>query len=105
MTMVCLGSLLTGKTARLPMLIPAVGPKSVSGTQVGPLGEVVRKFDVFQIPPEAPPTKTVLPDGSEGSTAIPPTRPAAVLPLIEAGPTGVHVLLASTLAGLVVKIR
>ena len=51
-----LGSLLRAKTAMLPMLTPAVGPKSVSGIQVGPLGLVVRKLVVFQTPPLAPPT-------------------------------------------------
>ena len=50
------GSPLRGKTAMLEMLIAALGPKLVSGTQVGPFGLVVRKSVVFQTPPEAPPT-------------------------------------------------
>ena len=40
----------------LAMLMAALGPKFVSGTQVGPLGLVVRKSVVFQTPPLAPPT-------------------------------------------------
>ena len=40
----------------LPMLMPEVGPKSVSGIQVGPVGLVVRKSVVFQMPPLAPAT-------------------------------------------------
>ncbi len=36
------------------MLTPEVGPKSVSGIQVGPLALVVRKLAVFQMPPLAP---------------------------------------------------
>src|SRR5438045_1238087 len=51
-----LGSLLRPKTARLPILMPKVGPKSVSGIYVGPVGAVVRKFVVFQTPPLAPAT-------------------------------------------------
>jgi hypothetical protein len=50
------GSLLRPKTAMPPMLIPEVGPKSVSGMYVGPPAAVVRKFVVYQMPPEAPPT-------------------------------------------------
>ena len=49
-----LGLLLRGKTAIPPMLTPEVGPKSVSGIQVGPAGLVVRKSVVFQMPPLAP---------------------------------------------------
>ena len=48
------GLLLRGKTAIPPMLTPEVGPKLVSGIQVGPLGLVVRKSVVFQMPPLAP---------------------------------------------------
>src|SRR4051794_34033523 len=70
-----LGSLLRPKTAMLPVLRLLPGPRSVSGIQVGPLPSVVRKLVVFQTPPEAPAVKTVLPDGSEGSTARPPMRP------------------------------
>src|SRR4051812_3621695 len=44
-----LGSLLRPKTAMEPMLRLKVGPRSVRGTQVGPLGSVVRKFRVFQM--------------------------------------------------------
>src|SRR5438552_15776649 len=77
------------KTARPPMLMPNVGPKSVSGTYVGPCGLVVRKFVVFQTPPLAPATYTVLPDGSDGSTVMPPMRPP---PLVAAGPTDVQAL-------------
>src|SRR5579871_3583799 len=51
----CLGSLFRGKMAMLPMWTAYVGPKSVSGIQVGPLVLLVRKFVVFQTPPaEAP---------------------------------------------------
>src|SRR4051812_37093013 len=57
------------------------------------------------MPPEAPPMKTVLPEGSEGSTAMPPMRPELPLPLFDAGPTEVQVVLASGLAGAVVKMR
>ena len=49
-----LGSLFRPKTAIEPMLSPEVGPKSVSGIQVGPFGLVVRKLVVFQTPPLAP---------------------------------------------------
>ena len=42
------------KTAIEPMLRALLGPKSVSGIQVGPFGSFVRKFDVFQTPPLAP---------------------------------------------------
>src|SRR4051794_25822194 len=55
------GSLLTPKTARPPMLLSAVGAKSVSGIQVGPPLFVVRKLVVFQTPPLAPAAYTVLP--------------------------------------------
>ena len=54
----------------LLMLMPEAGPKFVSGIYVGPLGLVVRKSVVFQIPPLAPATYTVLPEASDGSTAI-----------------------------------
>ena len=69
-------------------LMPEVGPKSVSGMYVGPLGLVVRKLVVFQMPPLAPVTYTVLPEVSDGSTAIALTWP--VEPVIAAGPTDVH---------------
>src|SRR4051812_14169926 len=89
------GSLLRGKMAIVPMLIELVGPKLVSGIQVGPLGLVVRKLVVFQMPPCAAPMKTVLPDGSEGSTASAVTSPAPekvpVLLPSPAGPTAVQV--------------
>src|SRR5436309_3291607 len=93
------------------MFIPNVGPKSVSGIHVGPADDVVRKFVVFQIPPDAAPRYTVLPDGSDGSTARPPTRPdtSAFSPApfapMPAGPTAVHVLLASGFVGFIVKMR
>ena len=51
-----LGLSFLGKMAMLPMLMAALGPKLVSGIQVGPLGLVVRKSVVFQTPPLAPPT-------------------------------------------------
>jgi len=47
---------LTGKMVMLLMLTAELGPKLVSGTQVGPLALVVRKSVVFQMPPLAPPT-------------------------------------------------
>src|SRR6516162_7272225 len=81
-----------------PMLMAVVGPKSVSGTQVGP-PLLVRKSVVFQTPPLAPAAKTVLPEGSEGSIARPVTRPAPPedeasappeLVPIAAGPTAVQ---------------
>ena len=50
------GSLFRGTTAIELMCRPNVGPKSVSGTYVGPSGSVVRKSVVFQMPPEAAPT-------------------------------------------------
>src|SRR5271166_3360439 len=49
-----LGLSFLGKTAIPPMLTPEVGPKSVSGIQVGPAALVVRKSVVFQMPPLAP---------------------------------------------------
>src|SRR5262245_25326789 len=82
-----------------PMLMPLVGPKSVSGTQVGP-PLAVKKLVVFQTPPLAPAAKTVLPEESEGSIARPVTRPAPPeaepssppeLVPIAAGPTAVQV--------------
>src|SRR4051794_1449922 len=57
------------------------------------------------MPPEAPPMKTVLPEGSDGSTAMPPIRPELPLPLIDPGPTELHVLLDSGLVGAIVKMR
>src|SRR4051794_9564151 len=57
------------------------------------------------MPPEAPPTKTVLPEGSDGSTAMPPMRPEFSLSLIDAGPTEVQVELDSGLVGSIVKTR
>ena len=50
-----LGLLFRGKMAIEPMLTALVGPKSVSGIQVGPSGLVVRKSVVFQMPPLAAP--------------------------------------------------
>src|SRR5262249_3653271 len=101
---VWLGSLLRPKTAMLPMFRLVPGPKSVSGIQVGcPLG--LRKSEVFQTPPEAPAAYTVLPDGSEGSTARPLTRPELPLSFSAAGPTAVHVSWDCTLAGSSVKMR
>src|SRR5262249_35606389 len=91
----------------LPMLMALVGPKSVSGIQVGPAGLLVRKVVVFQTPPLAPAAKTVLPEGSDGSIARPPTRPERPVlaaspgvvvpkpPPIDPGPTEVHVWLDS----------
>src|SRR4051794_17280828 len=97
------GSFFRGKTAMPPTLMALVGPKSVSGTYVGPFESVVRKLVVFQMPPLAPPTNTVLPEGSEGSTARPPIRP--VCPVMGAGPTAVQVSWDSALVGSIVKIR
>src|SRR5438128_10518389 len=71
----CFGSLFRPKTATLPILMAKVGPKSVRGIHVGPFGSVVRKLVVFQMPPEAPPTYTVLPEGSDESTATDETKP------------------------------
>src|SRR5262245_8693313 len=88
-TIDCFESLLRAMTAMLPMFSENVGPKSVTGMYVGPFGSVVRKLVVFQMPPLAPATKTVLPVGSDGSMARPPMRPEWA-PLIEAGPTAVH---------------
>ena len=81
----------------------AAGPKLVRGTYVGPLGSVVRKSVVFQIPPLGPATYTVLPDVSDGSTAIALTCP--VEPVIGAGPTAVHCSLDKPSVWLSVKIR
>ena len=93
----------------LPMLSPEVGPKSVSGIQVGPSEAVVRKSVVFQTPPLAPPMKTVLPEGSEGSTAIALPVPVIMVPLAElvipAGPIEVHVSLESRFEAASSKIR
>src|SRR5207245_3774777 len=91
------------KTARPPILMPKVGPKSVRGTYVGPWGLVVRKSVVFQTPPLAPAMYTVLPEGSDGSTAMPPMRPPPVA--TAAGPTDVQSLCDSGLIGSVVKMR
>src|SRR5271165_2881443 len=55
-----LGLLLRPNTVILPMLRLEVAPKFVSGIYVGPLGLVVKKSVVFQIPPLAPATYTVL---------------------------------------------
>src|SRR5687767_10930068 len=59
--MVWRASLLRPTAATPPMLVPKLGPKSVSGMYVGPRGSVVRKLVVFQTPPEAPATNMVLP--------------------------------------------
>src|SRR3954468_16155501 len=77
-----------------------VGPKSVSGIQVGPAELVVRKLVVFHTPPLAPAAKTVFPEVSDGSMASPVTRPAPpasdispplpVLEPIAADPTAVQ---------------
>src|SRR5436305_803223 len=103
------GSLPRPKTAIEPTLIPEVGPKSVSGCQVGPAGAEVMKLVVFQTPPLAPPTYTVLPDGSDGSTASAPTMPDLIPPVLVltrgAGPIDVQVLLDSGLAVASVKTR
>ena len=48
------GLLLRANTVIAPMLMPEVGPKLVSGIQVGPFALVVRKLVVFQMPPLAP---------------------------------------------------
>src|SRR5437588_12878311 len=87
------------------MLMANVGPKSVNGRYVGPLGLEVRKFVVFHTPPLAPATNTVLPVESEGSSARPPMRPEFSLLLLEAGPTEVHVPRESGLLGSIVKMR
>src|SRR5271157_1350977 len=55
------------------------------------------------MPPLAPPTKKVLPVGSDGSCARPPTRPEE--PPIGAGPTAVQVSRDSALVGSIVKMR
>ena len=65
---------------------------------------------VFQTPPLEAPTKTVLPDGSDGSTATTLTGPASSrrhrgVGRIPAGPTAVHVLLESGSVGAMLKIR
>src|SRR3954468_22454537 len=92
-----------------PMLMPKVGVVSVSGIQIGPDRSDVMKFVVFQTPPLAPATYTVLPDGSDGSTAIPPMRPAYpfvdVAWAAEAGPTAVHVVADWRFVGSIVKMR
>ena len=49
-----LGLSFLGKMAMLLMLRAALGPKLVSGIQVGPAALVVRKSVVFQTPPLAP---------------------------------------------------
>ena len=51
---------------------------------------VVRKLVVFQTPPLAPATYTVLPLGSDGSTTADVTRPAFAVSFADAGPTGVQ---------------
>ena len=48
------GSLLRPNTAMLPVFRLLPGPRSVSGTHVGPFGSVVRKLVVFQTLPLAP---------------------------------------------------
>src|SRR3954468_16443873 len=88
-----------------PMLMPKVGVVSVSGIQIGPDRSDVMKFVVFQTPPLAPATYTVLPDGSDGSTAMPPMRPAPTPLPIDAGPMAVHCCWATALVGSCVKTR
>src|SRR4051812_45727880 len=90
--------------------MPDVGPKSVTGSQVGPAGSRVRKFVVFQTPPTAAPAYTVFPDGSDGSTAIAPIRPALSSPgvvvlTIGDGPTAVHAVVDPLRAGLSMNRR
>src|SRR5215472_5893471 len=70
------------------------------------------KLVVFHTPPVDPATNTVFPDGSDGSTAMAPTRPAVVNSVPSrfgvttwVGPTGVHVPLDTSLVGSVWKIR
>ena len=50
----CFAGLARGKTAMEATFRAVVGPKSVSGTQLGPSGSVVRKLLVRQTPPRAP---------------------------------------------------
>ena len=63
------------------------------------------------MPPDDAPTYTVLPEGSDGSTAMAPTRPEisafspSPLAPIPAGPTAVNVLVESALVGSWVKMR
>src|SRR5579884_3308572 len=107
----CLGSLLRPNTAMLPMFKLVVGPKAVRSCQVGPFGLVVRKSVVFQTPPLAPAAYTVLPEGSDGSTARLLTRPEfwpLLLPgagFSEAGPTCTHSLVVRLLVGSCTKMR
>src|SRR5262245_59724396 len=63
------------------------------------------KFVVFQTPPDAPATNTVLPDVSDGSNAIPPMRSAISSEFSAAGPMAVHALFVSALTGSCVKRR
>src|SRR4051812_19563059 len=92
MTIDCDGSLLRPSTEMLPMFSPVAEAAAVSGTHGGPPEAVVRKLVVFHTPPLAPPAYTVLPDGSDGSTAIVLTLPALLLlsDPVGAGPIGVH---------------
>src|SRR5262245_36255158 len=108
-----LGSPLRSKMAMLLMESAALGPKSVSGVQLGPRGSVVMKLFVFQMPPVAPPTYTVLPVGSAGSTATAGTRremangsaPIGPTSVIDAGPSGVHSLCDCVPVGSTLKMR
>src|SRR3569623_603815 len=59
----------------------------------------------FQIAPLAPATYTVLPEGSDGSSAMPPMRPDLSPLEIEAGPTAVHACCETELVGSWVKMR
>ena len=94
-----------GNSAMLLMCRLRVGPKSVSGIQVGPMDSCVRKLVVFQMPPLAAPIYTVFPDGSDGSTARAVVRDAVPPKFSEAGPTGVQVCWVRGLVGSWVKIR
>src|SRR3954447_14434308 len=63
------------------------------------------KLLVFQTPPEAPETYSVLPDGSDGSRAMPPMRPELPPEFSDAGPMAVQVVLVRPFAGSWVKMR
>src|SRR5262245_17526330 len=57
------GSLLRATTVIAPMCSPWVGASGVKASQVGPVGSLVRKFVVFQMPPAGVAIYAVLPDG------------------------------------------
>src|SRR5262249_25878753 len=98
-TTVWFGSLLRANRAMLPTFRLVVGPRSVSGTQCGPAGSVVRKLVVFHTPPLAPAAYTVLPDGSDGSTWMLVTCPAFFPEFWDEGPSGVQMFCEVTFDG------